>query len=270
MHLRSGSWCRHARHGEDGATTGAARQRGPQRCATAGGWTPSGIAGTASACSWRGPRTEPWLLWQVRRSSATGACSHSSGPRLSAWQAVQVWLSVGDRQPVGLAEPPPCELWQSAQFIRPCLTGWADAFWKSARCFWWQKHVGLRGLAHHRVAVGVHLVAVGANRPVFVGGGVPARAVAQAVGGSGTARCAAPPARTSPALAVDGQLFLAALVSARGPAMAGFALHAARAERCPLVTPVTVTALKTPPLVENVSVSASVVAIEAGIGTFSL
>ena len=69
----------------------------------------------------------------------TGACSHSSGPRFSAWQVKQVWLSVGFFSIAALLDP--CALWQSLHVMRPNRTGCDDAFWNSERCCLWQaKH----------------------------------------------------------------------------------------------------------------------------------
>ena len=71
-------------------------------------------------------RSDPCAVWQSEQSSATGACSHSSGPRLSAWQLKQVWFSVGLFSIAVVVEP--CGLWQSLQLISPKRTGWVDGF----------------------------------------------------------------------------------------------------------------------------------------------
>jgi hypothetical protein len=79
----------------------------------------------------QGAAQRPVRVWQSAQSSATGACSQSRGPRLSAWQLKQVWLSVGLFSIATVVEP--CGLWQSLQPISPKRTGWVDGFWKSAR-----------------------------------------------------------------------------------------------------------------------------------------
>ena len=87
----------------------------------------------------RALRKDPCAVWHSEQSSVTGACSQSRGPRLSAWQLKQVWLSVGLFSIATVVEP--CALWQSLQPISPKRTGWVDGFWKSPRfCRWQLKH----------------------------------------------------------------------------------------------------------------------------------
>ena len=70
-------------------------------CARWQSWHSQGVRLTSRA------RCEaPCGRWQVRQSSAAGGCSHRKGPRYSAWQDVQVSLTVPVRSMAGPG--PPC------------------------------------------------------------------------------------------------------------------------------------------------------------------
>src|SRR5512138_2796134 len=71
---------------------------------------------------------DPCGSWQFTQLSTTGACSHSIGPRFSAWQLVQLSLTVvpalSNRT---LADP--CTLWHEVQLSLPSRTGmWLARF----------------------------------------------------------------------------------------------------------------------------------------------
>ena len=66
---------------------------------------------------------EPCGSWHVAQFSRTGACSHSIGPRISAWQLMQ--LSPTELPTLSaltlLIEP--CGLWHDEHDILPSRTG---------------------------------------------------------------------------------------------------------------------------------------------------
>ena len=64
---------------------------------------------------------EPCASWQLAQSSATGWCSHKKGPRNSAWQLVQVSVTVFLTNCAGAVEP--CGEWQEVQAIFPSRSG---------------------------------------------------------------------------------------------------------------------------------------------------
>src|SRR3954454_17971762 len=66
---------------------------------------------------------EPCGSWQVTQLSRTGVCSKSIGPRISAWQLVQLSTT---ELPVFSALTlliEPCGLWQDEHDIFPSRTG---------------------------------------------------------------------------------------------------------------------------------------------------
>ena len=90
---------------------------------------------------------EPCGSWQVAQFSRTGACSHSTGPRISVWQLVQLSAT---ELPVFSALTlliEPCGLWHDEHDILPSRTGMcATARSVLATCRRWQ-------VAHSSVSV---------------------------------------------------------------------------------------------------------------------
>src|SRR5688572_1921646 len=83
---------------------------------------------------------DPCGSWHVVQLSLTGACSHSIGPRISAWQEVHNSpTEVPVFNPLTLVIDP-CGLWQDEHDILPSRTGmWATA--RSVLTTCWRWHV---------------------------------------------------------------------------------------------------------------------------------
>src|SRR6187397_2859886 len=66
---------------------------------------------------------EPCGSWHVVQLSRTGACSHRTGPRISAWQLVQLSpIELPTLSALTLLMDP-CGLWHDEQDILPSRTG---------------------------------------------------------------------------------------------------------------------------------------------------
>src|SRR5436190_4503778 len=65
---------------------------------------------------------DPCGSWQVVQPSPPGACSQRYGPRLSAWQVVQVSAIESPRRS-SFTLVVPCTLWQVEHCILPSRTG---------------------------------------------------------------------------------------------------------------------------------------------------
>src|SRR5262245_3740150 len=71
---------------------------------------------------------EPCGSWHVAQFSFTGACSHSIGARISAWQLVQSSLTELPTLSAFTLLIDPCGLWHDVHVILPSRTGmWATA-----------------------------------------------------------------------------------------------------------------------------------------------
>ena len=66
---------------------------------------------------------EPCGSWQVAQLSRTGACSHSMGPRISAWQLMQLSSTVLPVRSAFTLLIEPCGLWHEEHDILPSRTG---------------------------------------------------------------------------------------------------------------------------------------------------
>lgn len=78
-------------------------------------------------------------MWQFRQSSRTGGCAQRNGPRLSAWQLVQ--LALMDTAAISFSVVVPWGLWQLVQVIFPPSPSAADGMWEyRPNCIaltWW-------------------------------------------------------------------------------------------------------------------------------------
>src|SRR5436190_17590842 len=82
---------------------------------------------------------EPCGSWHVVQFSRTGACSHSMGPRISAWQVTQLSFTELPTLSAFTLLIEPCGLWHDEQDILPSRTGmWATARSVLATCRRWQ------------------------------------------------------------------------------------------------------------------------------------
>src|SRR5262245_6128195 len=66
---------------------------------------------------------DPCGSWHVTQLSLTGACSHTTGPRISAWQLVQLSTTELPAFSAFTFEIEPCGLWHEEHAILPSRTG---------------------------------------------------------------------------------------------------------------------------------------------------
>ena len=66
---------------------------------------------------------EPCGSWQVAQFSLTGACSHSIGPRISAWQLMHSSATELPTLSAFTLLIDPCGLWHDEHAILPSRTG---------------------------------------------------------------------------------------------------------------------------------------------------
>src|SRR4029453_16216481 len=66
---------------------------------------------------------DPCGSWQVAQFSLTGACSHSTGPRISVWQVVQLSTTELPTLSALTLLIDPCGLWHDEDNIFPSRTG---------------------------------------------------------------------------------------------------------------------------------------------------
>src|SRR6188508_2718168 len=82
---------------------------------------------------------EPCGSWQVAQFSRTGACSHSTGPRISAWQVTQLSATELPVRSALTLLIEPCGLWHEEHDILPSRTGmWVTARSVLMTCVLWQ------------------------------------------------------------------------------------------------------------------------------------